>query len=206
MWGLITIFMEFVGQAYVRHAGGSVGRSTIINTRQRMYYTMLSPKFSYNLKYNFIVLPCLGTILVYIIIIQLLAVLSTILPQSWPDPPYLHYTLSKLSHGFAPPWMLTILRLLLRVKPSFDDDGCRWWSRCTARDPPECQQWQSEGCAKICTHIPTFFLMVMRFLSFVFKIFMHLHIYLHTNFLPAFHSDESSLVFISTKFSLRPVH
>ena len=65
MWGLITIFMEFVGQAYVRHAGGSVGRSTIINTRQRMYYTMLSPKFSYNLKYNFIVLPCLGTILGY---------------------------------------------------------------------------------------------------------------------------------------------
>ena len=121
MWGLITIFMEFVGQAYVRHAGGSVGRSTIINTRQRMYYTMLSPKFSYNLKYNFIVLPCLGTILVYIIIIRLLAVLSTILPQSWPDPPYLHYTLSKLSHGFAPPWMLIILRLLLRVKPKF------WW-------------------------------------------------------------------------------
>ena len=58
---------------------------------------------------------------IHIIIIRLLAVLSTILLQSWPDPPYLHYTLSKLSHGFAPPWMLTILRLLLRVKPRF------WW-------------------------------------------------------------------------------
>ena len=44
--GLITIFMEFVGQAYVRHAGGSLDRSAIINTRQPMYYhPQQSPKF-----------------------------------------------------------------------------------------------------------------------------------------------------------------
>ena len=45
--GLITIFMEFLGQAYVRHSGGSVEQSAaiIINTRQPMYNPLQSPKF-----------------------------------------------------------------------------------------------------------------------------------------------------------------
>ena len=48
MSGLITIFMEFVGQAYVRHAGGSSVEGSvaaIIITGQPMYYPLQSPKF-----------------------------------------------------------------------------------------------------------------------------------------------------------------
>ena len=48
MAGLITIFMEFVGQAYVRLAGGSSVEgwaAAIIITGQPMYYPLQSPKF-----------------------------------------------------------------------------------------------------------------------------------------------------------------
>ena len=116
MWGLITIFMEFVGQAYVRHAGGSVGRSTIINTRQRMYYTMLSPKFSYNLKYNFIVLPCLGTILGYTYhhhtaIGRVINYSPTVL--AWPALPPLHFV--KVIAWFCPTLNVNNLAVIIEV-------------------------------------------------------------------------------------------